>query len=58
LRCLGVSWDAKRNGWWAKLNVNGRRYDPGRHSDQISAARAYNEMAAKFGRPTNAIEEG
>ena len=20
---LGVSWDAKRNAWWAKLNVNG-----------------------------------
>jgi hypothetical protein len=57
-RYLGVSWDAKRNALWAKLNANGRRYDLGLHSDQISAARAYNEMAAKFGRPTNVIEEG
>jgi len=55
---LGVSWDAKRNAWWAKLNVNGRRYDLGLHSGRISAARAYSEMAAKFGRPTNVIEEG
>ena len=56
---LGVSWDAKRNAWWAKLNVNGGRYDLGLHSGQIiSAARAYSEMAAKFGRPTNVIEDG
>jgi len=53
--CLGVSWDAKQNAWWAKLNVNGRRYDLGLHSGQISA---YSEMTAKFGRPTNVIEDG
>jgi len=53
--CLGVSWDAKQNAWWAKLNVNGRRYDLGLHSGQISA---YSEMAVKFGRPTNVIEDG
>ena len=41
-----------------KLNVNGRRYDLGLHSGQISAARAYSEMAAKFERPTNVIEDG
>jgi hypothetical protein len=57
-RYLGLSWDAKRNALWAKLNANGRRYDLGLHSDQIFAARAYNEMAAKFGRPTIVIEEG
>jgi hypothetical protein len=57
-RFVGVAWDRRRGAWWAKINVEGRRLDLGLHADEVEAAKAYNKVAAKLGRPTNFLPEG
>lgn len=52
---MGVCWDKKRAAWWAKINVDGIRIDLGLHADEVKAALAYNEVAAKYGRPVNVL---
>jgi hypothetical protein len=53
---LGVSWHASKKAWWAKISVLGVRKDLGLFAEEISAARAYNVVAATCGRPLNFIE--
>jgi D-serine deaminase-like pyridoxal phosphate-dependent protein len=55
-RFVGVSWNRQYQKWWAKVTAEGKRYDLGFFADEVEAARAYNAVARKFGRPLNVIE--
>jgi len=54
----GVTWDATRNKWQARLGVSGQRSTVGRFTDPEDAARAYDAAALKYHGPfakTNAM---
>jgi hypothetical protein len=42
-----VSWDTAKARWRAQILVDGRETHLGYHDDEVQAARAYNEAAAK-----------
>lgn len=44
-RFKGVYWDAGRQKWQAIARVRGRNHHLGRFDDEVTAARAYNELA-------------
>jgi hypothetical protein len=49
-RFKGVSWDAQRGSWQAKVGINGKTTHLGRFADEEDAARAYDAAAvAAFG---------
>jgi hypothetical protein len=49
-RFVGVSWNRRYQKWWAKINVDGRRFDLGFYATELEAARCYNDMAKRLGR--------
>ena len=57
-RFVGISWDKKRGAWWAKLSHKGRRYDLGIFSDEVAAARVWNEKAKQLGKDILNVIEG
>lgn len=47
-RFKGVSWNVRGQKWEAYINVERKRIKLGRHSNEIDAAKAYNQAAAKY----------
>lgn len=44
----GVSFDKRRNKWYAEITVNYKKIHLGRYVDIIEAAKVYNEAAKKY----------
>jgi hypothetical protein len=49
----GVSWNKRQNKWMANIHIDGKKTTLGRFDDDESAARAYDEVAARLGRFVN-----
>ena len=49
----GVSWYKSRSKWVAQIQIDGKRIHLGCFDDEEAAARAYDEAAARLGRPLN-----
>jgi len=52
-RFKGVSWHTKEGKWRVQINVEGKNTTLGSFANEELAARAYDEAAARMGRPLN-----
>ena len=49
----GVTWKKLNKKWEAQIKIDGKKSHVGLYDDEEAAARAYDEVAAKQGRPVN-----
>ena len=54
----GVSWNKRRLKWAADITIDGKTTHLGNFDDEETAARKFDEHAARLGRPLNFPSEG
>jgi hypothetical protein len=54
---VGVCWNDRRKQWRSAISILGNKRILGYFDSEKTAALAYNEMAIRYGKPYNVIEE-
>jgi len=55
-RYIGVIWHKTKRQWRAAINILGNKRILGYFDSERAAAEAYNEVAIRYGKPYNLIE--
>lgn len=56
-RFVGVCWNERKKQWRSAISILGNKRILGYFDSERTAAEAYNEVAIRYGKPYNVIEE-